>query len=125
MRVPLAGRIDIEFFRVWVMQSASTSSVQELRRRIALYGPDDLPKMIGIVGEAEIACMGALEDLNQQMRDERREASAQHAEHDMSILIWSEAAERCDSRIRWLQNLRRYLEKEQQQHEDADPPTLR
>lgn len=109
---PASKRVDIEFFRNWVMPSAWTPSVHELRDRIALYEPDDLPKMIAIVREAEIVCMIGLGDLNRQIRDEREEADIQHGERDISILIWAEAIERWNSRITWLQNLRRYLEKE-------------
>lgn len=109
---PVSKRVDIELFRAWVMPPASTPSVDELRSRIGRYGPDDLPEMIEIVREAEVVCIVGLGDLNRQIRDEREQADIQHGERDISILIWAEAVERRDSRIRWLQNLRRYLEKE-------------
>ncbi len=111
IETPLAGRADIELFRSWVMPSTLTPSVQELRCRIAHYGPGDLPKMIEIVREAEIACMVGLGDLNRQIRGEREEASVQSVELDMSILIWADAVERWHGRITWLQNVRRFLEK--------------
>ncbi len=101
------------------MSSASRSSVRELRERIAVYGTNELPEMIAIVREAEIACMVALGELNRQIRSEREQTAAQRGECDLSILIWGEAVERWNGRIAWLQNVRRYLEKEQRQHEDG------
>jgi hypothetical protein len=117
------GRADIDFFRAWVMPSTSTPSVQELRSRIGRYEPDDLPQMIAIAREAEMVCMSELGDLNRQIRDERQEADVQRVERDISILIWTEAVGRLDSRIRWLQDLCCYLEEEQQQYEDAGART--
>lgn len=118
METPSAARMDV-VFRNWVMPGVSTTSIPELRTRIAGYGPEDLPEMIEAVREAETACAIGLGDLNRQIRNEREEADVQRGECDMSILIWAEATERWDSRITWLQNVRRYLEKEQRQHEDA------
>jgi hypothetical protein len=112
MEMPLAARMDMELFRRWLTPAGSTPSIPELRARIAGYGPEALPEMIEAVREAEMACAVGLGDLNRQIRSEREEAGVQRGECDMSILIWSEAVERLDSRIAWLQNVRRYLEKE-------------
>jgi hypothetical protein len=120
---PPAERVDMEFFRRWVMPSVSTVPARELRARIARYGPDDLTEMIEMVREAEMACAVGLGGLNRQIRDEREEAGIQRGACDMSILIWAEAVERWSSRIVWLQNVRRYLEKAQRQHEDMAVPT--
>jgi hypothetical protein len=106
------------------MPWGATPSVRELRSRIGRYRLDDLPEMIAMAREAEMACMVGLRDLRQEIRDEQQEAGAQRGERDISILIWSDAVERWDGRIRWLQNLRWHLEKEQQQHEDADASLL-
>jgi hypothetical protein len=114
-----AARMDMELFRDWVMPAVSTTSIPELRARIAGYGPEDLPEMIEAVREAETACAIGLGDLNRQIRNERQQADVQRGECDMSILIWAEATGRLDSRIAWLQNVRRYLERAQRQHEDA------
>jgi len=119
METPPAARTNLEFFRRWVMPAASTTSIPELRARIAGYRPEDLPEMIEALREAETACAIGLGDLNEQIRNERQQAGVQRGECDMSILIWAEATGRWDSRIAWLQNVRRYLEKEQQRHEDA------
>lgn len=123
MALPPAARMDMALFRRWLMPAVPAPSIPELRVRIASYRSDDLPEMIEAVRDAEAACAVGLGDLNQQIRDERQQAGVQRGECDMSILIWSEAVERWDSRIAWLQSVRRYLEKEQQRHKDAGAPT--
>lgn len=112
METPPATQMDMELFRNWVMPSASMPSVRELRSRIALYQANDLPRMIEIMREAEVACMVRLGDLKRQIRKEREEAIVPSVELDMSVLIWGEAVERWHTRITWLQNVRMYLEKE-------------
>jgi hypothetical protein len=123
METPPASPTDMKLFRRGVMPAIPAPSIPELRARIASYRSDDLPEMVGAVREAEMACAVGLGDLSQQIRDERQEAGVQRGECDMSILIWAKAVERWDSRIVWLQNVRRYLGKEPQQHDDAGAPT--
>ena len=120
VQAPPVARGDLEDFRRWVMPAVSTpSSIPELRARLAGYRSQHLPEMIELVREAEMACAVELDDLNRQIRNERQQDGIQDGECDMSILIWAEAVERWDSRITWLQNVRRYLERQQEQHEDA------
>jgi hypothetical protein len=52
---------------------------EELRARVALYGPVDLPEMIEVVRAAELACLIRFQALTRRMRDERREADVRGA----------------------------------------------
>jgi hypothetical protein len=89
----------------------STPSVRvELRVRVARYGPVDLLEMIEVVRASELACLIRFQALNRRMRDERREADVQGAKRRMSIEEYVEFIALWDGRIKWLQDLRRYLE---------------
>ena len=105
------GPSRIECFRRWVIASVSTPSVRvELRARVALYGPVVLPEMIEVVRASELACLVRFQALTRRMRDERREADVQGAMRRMSIEEYAEFIALWDGRIKWLQDLRRYLE---------------
>lgn len=105
------GSPRIECFRRWVRASVSTPSVrEELHARVALYGPMGLPEMVEVVREIELACLTRFQALNRRMRYERREADVRDAKRRMSIEEYAEFIAGWDGRIKWLQDLRRYLE---------------
>ncbi|HKH79080.1 MAG TPA: hypothetical protein VJ996_03615 [Solirubrobacteraceae bacterium] len=114
----------VEYFSRWVRASVSTPPVrEELHAKIALCGPDDLPEMIEIVRSAEAACMVRLRGLNWRIQDERQETGPQDWKRRMSIAGMAGDAAWWGGRIKWLQDVRSYLEKERQRHEASRPPT--
>jgi DNA-binding PadR family transcriptional regulator len=105
----------IEHFEHWLRASTSMPSVrEELLTKIAFCGPADLPRMIEIIREAEVTCAGQLEDLNEGMRRERRLAGDDEWRRVMGIIVTSGDAAWWDARIKWLQALRQYLQREEQ-----------
>jgi DNA-binding PadR family transcriptional regulator len=117
-----------EHFERWLRTSTSMPPVrEELLAKVAFCGPADLPRMIEIVREAELACMAQLEDLNERMRRERRLAGDDEWRRLMGMIVTAGDAAWWDARIKWLQDLRQYLQREGQHYEarrrSALPPT--
>jgi DNA-binding PadR family transcriptional regulator len=108
----------IAHFEDWLRASTSMPPVrEELLAKIAFCGPADLPRMIEIVREAELTCAGQLEDLGARMRRERRLAGPDQWRRTMGIIVTAGDAAWWDARIRWLQTLRQYLQREGQRYE--------
>jgi DNA-binding PadR family transcriptional regulator len=104
-----------QHFEDWMRASTSMPPVrEELLAKIAFCGPADLPRMIEIVREAELTCAAQLEDLGARMRRERRLAGADEWRRTMGVIVTSGDAAWWDARIRWLQALRQYLQRERQ-----------
>jgi DNA-binding PadR family transcriptional regulator len=105
----------LEHFEDWLRASTSTLPVrEELLTKIAFCGPRDLPRMVEIVREAELACMAQLEDLNERTRRARWLAGDDEWRQAMGIIVTSGDAAWWDARIKWLQALRQYLQREGQ-----------
>ena len=63
----------VEHFRRWLRASTQTPPVrEELHAKIALWGSEDLSRLIEIVREAEMACTQQLQELNRRTRAERQ-----------------------------------------------------
>ena len=79
--------------------------------------------MIEIVREAELACAAQLEDLNERMR---RRAAAGTATTQwrrlMGMIVTAGDVAWWDARIKWLQALRQYLQREGQRYEAEQRP---
>jgi hypothetical protein len=73
--------------------------------------------MIEIVREAELACAAQLEDLNERMRRERRLAGDDAWRRLMGVIVTAGDAAWWDARIKWLQALRQYLQRERQRYD--------
>lgn len=113
----------IEHFERWLRASTSTPPVrEELLAKIAFCGPADLPRMVEIVREAELTCAARLEDLNERMRSERRLLGNDEWGRVMGIIITAGDAAWWDARIKWLQTLRQYLQREAQRYEAGQGP---
>jgi DNA-binding PadR family transcriptional regulator len=113
----------VEHFDHWLRASTSTPPVrEELHAKIAFCGPDDLPRMIEIVREAELACAAQLEDLNARMRRERRLAGEDEWRRLMGVIATAGDAAWWDARIKWLQALRQYLQREGQRFQAGERP---
>jgi DNA-binding PadR family transcriptional regulator len=108
----------VEHFRRWLRASTSMPPVrEELLAKIAFCGPADLPRMIEIVRDAEIACTSELKELNERMRSQRGLAGDDPWRRLMSLIVTAGDAAWWDARIKWLQELRRYLQREVRYYE--------
>lgn len=106
----LAGK---EHFRWWMRRSISGPPVrEELDARIALCQRHDLPRLIEIVREAEALCLNNVQALNHQLRELRQEQEAMEWQQRVELAISGGKHAWWESRIRWLQRLRIYLEHE-------------
>ena len=103
----------IVHFRRWLLASTATPPVrEELQAKISFCGPEDLPRMIQIVREAELACAVQLEDLNERMRRQRLLDRDDAWRRLMGMIVTAGDVAWWDSRIKWLQALRQYLQRE-------------
>lgn len=107
----------VAYFRHWLRASTATPPVrEELQAKIAFCGPEDLPRMVEIVREAELACAAQLEDLNERMRRQRRLEGDDPWRRLMGMIVTAGDLAWWDSRIKWLQALRQYLQSEGQRY---------
>ncbi len=105
----------VEHFRRWLRASTQTPPVrEELHAKIALWGAEDLPRLIEIVREAEIACTQQLQELNRRTRREHESAGASEWSRVKQLIVTTGELAWWDARIRWLQDVRLYLERESQ-----------
>jgi DNA-binding PadR family transcriptional regulator len=105
----------VEHFRRWLHASTQMPPVrEELHAKIALWEAEDLPRLIEIVREAEIACAQQLQELNRQTRHERESAEASEWSRVKQLIVTTGELAWWDARIRWLQDVRLYLERENQ-----------
>jgi DNA-binding PadR family transcriptional regulator len=118
-----ATREGCEYFESWLRASSTMPPVrEELLAKVAFCGPADLPRMIEIVRQAEGACITQLENLNARVRRERRLARADDDDDDgwrsmMGTIVSAGDYAWWDARIRWLQQLREYLQREGERYE--------
>jgi DNA-binding PadR family transcriptional regulator len=107
----------VAHFKHWLRASTATPPVrEELQAKIAFCGPEDLPRMVEIVREAELACAAQLEDLNERMRRQRRLEVDDPWRRLMGMIVTAGDVAWWDSRIKWLQALRQYLQSEGQRY---------
>lgn len=113
----------VDHFRRWLRASTSIPPVrEELLAKIAFCGPADLPRMVEIVRDAELACTAQLNDLNRRMRAEHRLAGDDAWRALMTLIVSAGDVAWWDARIKWLQELRRYLQREGQRYAAAQRP---
>jgi len=103
----------IEHFRRWLRASTQTPPVrEELHAKIALWGSEDLSRLVEIVREAEMGCAQQLQELSRRMRLEREAADASERARTMRLIAMSGELMWWDARIKWLQDVRLHLEKQ-------------
>lgn len=104
----------VEHFEHWLRASTQTPPVrEELHAKISLWGSKDLPRLIEIVREAELACMQQLQDLSRRTRAEREgRAEPDGWERSLQLIVTAGEATWWDARVKWLQDVRAYLERE-------------
>ena len=113
----------VEHFERWLRASTSTPPVrEELLAKVAFCRPSDLPRMVEIVRDAELACTARLNELNARMREERLRAGDDAWRRLMTLIVTAGDVAWWDARIKWLQDLRRYLQREGQHYEAQHGP---
>jgi DNA-binding PadR family transcriptional regulator len=103
----------VEHFKGWLQASTQTPPVrEELHAKIALWGSEDLSRLIEIVREAEMSSTLALQELNRRSRVELQGNGANDWARGMQLIVIAGEVTWWDARIKWLQDVRLYLEKE-------------
>jgi DNA-binding PadR family transcriptional regulator len=111
----------VEHFRRWLRASTQMPPVrEELHAKIALWGSEDVSRLIEIVREAEVASMLQLQELNRRTRAELGLHDVSEWERTMQLIVIAGEVSWWDSRIKWLQDMRLYLEKERLRQRTAD-----
>ncbi len=109
----------VEHFRRWLRASTQTPPVrEELHAKIALWGSEDLSRLIEIVREAEMGCAQQLQELSRRTRLEREAADAGEWARTMRLIAMNGEVLWWDARIKWLQDVRLYLEKQRERQRD-------
>lgn len=105
----------IERFHEWMWASVTTPLVrEELHAKIALCQPHDLPRMIALVRDAEMVCVGKLQD---EVQGRRGHADPQQWSMRMDLVVSTGDQAWWESRISWLQRVHLFLDKERQRYE--------
>jgi DNA-binding PadR family transcriptional regulator len=123
-----AGRADVTVyeatpagvkrFREWMWASVAAPPVrEELHAKIALCRPTDMPRMIAHVREAETICVGKLRDLNREVQARRRDTDPEDWSTRMDVVVSTGDQVWWESRIKWLQEVHLYLEKDWQRYQ--------
>jgi DNA-binding PadR family transcriptional regulator len=112
--VYVATPCGVEHFRDWLCTSLPLPPVrEELLAKIALCRVEDLPRMIAMVRESELACLGMVGDLNRRVRKERRAVEGVREWRKRTcVVVMSGDRAWWEARIKWLENLRGDLEEE-------------
>ncbi len=111
----------IAHFERWMWAAISTPPVrEELHAKVALCRPSDLPRMIVVVSKAESVCTGKLQGLNSRVRSRRCVLDEDDFRARMDLVVSSGDQAWWESRIKWLQKVRVYLEDEWEHHR-VDP----
>jgi len=108
----------VDHFENWLRASTSTPPVREhLLAKVAFCKPSDLPRMVEIVRDAELACTARLNELNRRRREEHLRAGDDAWRRLMTLIVTAGDVAWWDARIKWLQDLRRYLQHEGQRYQ--------
>jgi DNA-binding PadR family transcriptional regulator len=115
----------VAHFESWLRASTSTPPVrEELLAKVAFCKPADLPRMVEVVRDAELACTARLNELNQRRREEYLRAGDDAWRRLMTLIVTAGDVAWWDARIKWLQDLRRYLQREGQHYEAQHGPSM-
>lgn len=108
-----ATPLGVDHFEQWMRAAISTPPVrEELHAKVALCRPSDLPRMIIVVRKAESVCTGKLQALNMRVRSRRCALDDEDFRARMDLVVSTGDQAWWDSRIKWLQKVRVYLEGE-------------
>lgn len=99
--------------REWVREHLSKPPIrEELHAKIALCRRDDMPRLIEVVREAERLCVAELQRANAQTRARRLAGAGDDWARSMDLIVSAGELAWWDSRIKWLQSVRVYLDRE-------------
>jgi DNA-binding PadR family transcriptional regulator len=99
------------YFREWLRASSSVPLVrEELQLRIAFCEPHELPRLIEIIHGEEQVCLGMLGDFQRSVREAERVQGGREWSRLMDMAVDHAEAGFWDARIRWLQDVRVFLE---------------
>ncbi|MHB1569509.1 MAG: hypothetical protein ACYC0H_09930 [Solirubrobacteraceae bacterium] len=99
--------------RAWIREQICKPPVrEELHAKIALCQPPDLPRLLEVVCEAERMCVRELQEMNHRTRLRRAGRPTRDWTTSMDLIVSAGEQAWWDSRIKWLQSVRRYLERE-------------
>jgi DNA-binding PadR family transcriptional regulator len=105
-----AGVAHHDDWRVSPLQSPPVR--EELQAKIALCKSEkDLPRLLEIVREAEVASTLQLDEVNRRARAEREISDASEWEQTIQMLLATGETMWWGARIKWLQDMRLFLEK--------------
>lgn len=109
-----------EHFRRWVTATVSMPFVgQDLHAEIVGSEPEDVREMVEIVREAETVCMQQLQECNRRTRPAVQGADPGEWARTIQLFATHRETMEWDTKIKWLQDLRRHLEKKRQRSEIA------
>jgi hypothetical protein len=115
---PVSGLSNVKLFREWVMTAVAPPSMpEEMLARIVFYEPDDLPKMIEIVDEAERFIRVASADFIRRTTSGKLQGMTSRGRERMCVIVREEVGGRSDNRIEWLDKMRLYLKEEREDYE--------
>jgi hypothetical protein len=92
---------------------------QDLQAGIVGSEPEDLPEMVEIVREAEMTCMQQLQECNRRTRPALQAVDTGEWARTIQLFVTHREAMEWDMRVKWLQDVRRSLEKKRQRCESA------
>jgi DNA-binding PadR family transcriptional regulator len=101
----------VGYFREWLRASSSVPLVrEELQLRIAFCEPHELPRLIEIIHGEEQVCLAMLGDFQRSLRELQPVDPRREWARLMDMAVDHAEASFWDARIRWLQNVRIFLE---------------
>lgn len=120
IETPANRPTSIEHFERWVLASVSMPAIcEELHAANLRYEPEDLPAMIEIVREAEMFCIQRLQECGRRSRPEQETTDIGEWARTIELLVTHREVMEWNTRIKWLQEVRRHLEKKRQRSEVA------
>jgi DNA-binding PadR family transcriptional regulator len=101
----------VGYFREWLRASSAVPLVrEELQLRIAFCEPHELPRLIEIIYGEEQVCLAMLNEFQRSLREAERVDSRREWARLMDLAVDHAEAGFWDARIRWLQDVRIFLE---------------
>jgi DNA-binding PadR family transcriptional regulator len=100
-----------DYFREWLRASSSVPLVrEELQLRIAFCEPHELPRLIEIIHGEEQVCLAMLNEFQRSVREGERLNGRREWSRLMDLAVDHAEAGFWDARIRWLQDVRVFLD---------------
>ena len=101
----------VTYFKQWLRASSSVPLVrEELQLRIAFCEPHELPRLIEIIHGEELVCLAVLGDFQRSLHKAESPAAGREWSRLMDMAVDHAEAGFWDARIRWLQDVRVFLE---------------